>query len=107
MKNLFFALAFMLVGTFAFANNAKEVTTVNYDVVVELVKSLKSTDFRDNLKIENSLGVFGTCQITITFVNEDGEETGSISGTIPNVDTQEQCEAIVDAVKKLIDTMVN
>tara|TARA_B110000285_G_C15048863_1_gene575892 strand:+ start:242 stop:559 length:318 start_codon:yes stop_codon:yes gene_type:complete len=104
MKNLFFALAFMLVGTFAFANNAKEVTTVNYDVVV---KSLKSTDFSDNLKIENSLGVFGTCEITITFVNGDGEETGSISGTIPNVDSQEQCDAIADAVKKLIDTMVN
>lgn len=35
MKNVFFALAFMLIGTFAFANTAKEVTTVNYEEAVE------------------------------------------------------------------------
>ena len=36
MKNLFFALAFMLVGTFAFANTS-EVETVNDNVTVENV----------------------------------------------------------------------
>jgi hypothetical protein len=39
MKNLFFVLAFMLIGTFAFANT-NEVETMNENVTVENVISL-------------------------------------------------------------------
>lgn len=65
MKNLFCALAFMLMGTFAFANNAKEASTVSYDEAVELINT--STNYES---IENNSLV--DCLLKITFVYEDG-----------------------------------
>ena len=68
MKNLFYALAFMLMGTFAFANNAKEVSTVNYEEAVELVNSLDSSTTSYSVVEENAVD----CLLKITFVFEDG-----------------------------------
>ncbi|WP_336127850.1 hypothetical protein [Mesoflavibacter sp. CH_XMU1422-2] len=68
MKNLFCALAFMLMGTFAFANNAKEVSTVNYEEAVELVNSLDSSTTSYSVVEENAVD----CLLKITFVFEDG-----------------------------------
>lgn len=53
MKNVFFALAFMLIGTFAFAGN-------NNDVI-------QTTDFN----IE-TIEIMGICTVTITEYNSDG-----------------------------------
>jgi hypothetical protein len=68
MKNVFFALAFMLVGTFAFANNAKEVTTVNYDEAVKLIKSSSTYELIESESLVD-------CLLTITFIFEDGSST--------------------------------
>lgn len=68
MKNLFCALAFMLMGTFAFANNTKEVSTVNYEEAVELVNSLDSSTTSYSVVEENAVD----CLLKITFVFEDG-----------------------------------
>lgn len=68
MKNVFFALAFMLVGTFAFANNAKEVSTVNYEEAVELVNSLDFSTTSYSVVEENAVD----CLLKITFIYEDG-----------------------------------
>lgn len=68
MKNLFCALAFMLMGTFAFANNAKEVSTVNYEEAIELVNSLDSSTTSYSVVEENAVD----CLLKITFVFEDG-----------------------------------
>ncbi len=66
MKNVFFALAFMLVGMFAFANT-NEVGTVNKNLTVENVISLdlvaenmeKSvSDIRNILMSEDFFGCF-------------------------------------------------
>lgn len=65
MKNVFFSLAFMLIGSFAFANNAKQVSTVNFNEAVELIK--KSANYE--LVESNSLV---DCLLKITFVYEDG-----------------------------------
>ena len=65
MKNVFFSLAFMLIGSFTFANNAKQVSTVNFNEAVELIK--KSANYE--LVESNSLV---DCLLKITFVYEDG-----------------------------------
>lgn len=46
MKNVFFALAFMLVGTFAFANNA-EVETIDENVTIENVINLDDVSLEE------------------------------------------------------------
>jgi len=68
MKNLFFTLAFMLLGTFAFANT--EVTT---DVNVDKIESLISVD---NLEISSVDANVSPCGFTVNF--DDG--TGSTDG---------------------------
>jgi hypothetical protein len=62
MKNVFFALAFMLVGTFAFAN-----TEVISDIDVDKIESLINVD---NLDIQNLEEDFGSCGFTVNF--DDG-----------------------------------
>lgn len=42
MKNVFFALAFMLVGTFAYAKNSKEVEILKTEKKIEATKTTKS-----------------------------------------------------------------
>jgi len=64
MKNVFFALAFMLVGTFAFANT--EVTT---DVDVDKIESLFNVDnLVDNT--DNAEDLF--CGFEISFDTAEG-----------------------------------
>ncbi|PKP14951.1 MAG: hypothetical protein CVU07_12250 [Bacteroidetes bacterium HGW-Bacteroidetes-23] len=65
MKNIFISLAFMLIGSFAFANNAKQISTVNFNEALELIK--KSSNYE--LVLNNSLV---DCLLKITFVYEDG-----------------------------------
>jgi len=62
MKNVFFALAFMLVGTFAFAN--VEVTT---DIDLEKIESLISVSDLDS---QSSEEVFAPCSFNVYF--DDG-----------------------------------
>jgi|TARA_B110000196_G_C20979779_1_gene582817 hypothetical protein len=68
MKNVFFALAFMLVGTFAFANNAKKLNTVNLEEAVELIESSSSYELVEKESLVD-------CLLTITFIFEDGSST--------------------------------
>jgi hypothetical protein len=91
----------MLVGTFAFANNAKEVTTVNFEETVELIKSLKSTDFSDNMKIENNLDIFGTCTITIEGYNQDGELVHYHQFSLP-ADSAYHCSQLAAAFRRVL-----
>jgi hypothetical protein len=48
MKNVFFALVFMLVGTFAFANNA-EVETIDDNVTIENVLIVDEVTLGDEM----------------------------------------------------------
>lgn len=66
MKNVFFSLAFMLIGSFAFANNSNEtVNSINKQEAIELMRN--STSFE--LEKTNSAV---DCLLTITFVYTDG-----------------------------------
>ena len=48
MKNVFFALAFMLIGTSAFANDSKKVEAVKFEKAVELLNSSTYYQIIDN-----------------------------------------------------------
>ncbi len=74
MKNVFFALAFMLVGTFAFANNSVQ-TELNLEETVEISNFLDliSSDVKsfENYSVTSNTDAFG-CLLKFTFVLEDG-----------------------------------
>ncbi len=61
MKNVFFALAFMLIGTFTFANNV-EVETIDDNVTIENIVNLDQTISDSELD----------CGFTVTFVDDYG-----------------------------------
>lgn len=72
MKNLFLSLAFMLVGSFAFANS--EVTP---DIDIDKIESLVNVDNLDFQTLEED---FGSCGFTVNF--DDGTNgSGSWGGS--------------------------
>ena len=70
MKNVFFALAFMLVGTFAFAN-----TEVTPDVNADKIESLLNVD---NVELSAMDAEFSSCGFPVFF--DDGG-TGDWGGS--------------------------
>ena len=54
MKNVFFALAFMLVGTFAFANNSVE-TELNSNEAVEFTNVLELITMKVHLLMKKAV----------------------------------------------------
>jgi len=93
MKKLFFSLAFMLIGTFAFANNS------NQTVLSENLKEYDSYAIESTKFSENSVG---TCYVLVGYYDEDGNRVGGALYIISDIDSQEQCEAAAD---KLIDLL--
>lgn len=97
MKNLFFSLAFMLIGSFAFANNVETSTPESFSKL-----SLKTVviNFEDlkNINLED----FKECHVKVT---------GNVNGKPVNLDiifTSESGDCINDTVrlvKDLIDKM--
>lgn len=71
MKNVFFSLASMLIGSFAFASNgnslSKTVTTKDYNEFLEYKNNI-TTKYIIDLVSEKALD----CLLKITFVFEDG-----------------------------------
>lgn len=71
MKNVFFALAFMLIGTLSFANESENSSTnLNEE---ELITQTEVLNFDESL---------GDCTITVNAYNQDGELVYSNSFTI-------------------------
>lgn len=89
MKNVFFALAFMLVGTFAFAN-----TEVTSEVEMTKNESVVSNDVKEEL-----LGCTSTT-VTTTTTNPDGSST-STSTTTVECDTPQELAIYHAAIKQL------
>lgn len=64
---MFFSLAFMLIGSFAFANNAKQISKINFTEAVELVKTTSNYEL---VRDDSTLG----CLLKFTFILEDGSQ---------------------------------
>ncbi|WP_418501793.1 hypothetical protein [Flagellimonas sp.] len=71
MKNLFFALAFMLVGTFAFANNTEDTTALLNET--EMVTAPVSTEM---VKVQTTVREDLCADVYDVYV--DGEYAGTI-----------------------------
>ena len=86
MKNLFFALAFMLVGTFAFANTVDENENFKFELL-----SLDSLDIVSNINIDYGLCVFS---YSITATNQvTGEVITRNYTQTANVSSETECKA--------------
>ena len=92
MKNLFFTLVFMLIGTFAFANNVKELVSTYYEDSFELVKSFESESSTD-VKVLSYLEVLGTCYIDVR-ITKNGKTLFEGTLVIYDVSSEAQCRAI-------------
>lgn len=77
MKNMIFGFAFMLIGTFAFANEGSQIEekTIKYDTVA------------------------GICYVTIYQVNNQGQIVGQSNYTFENVDSQTECDRLKRLMK--------
>jgi hypothetical protein len=96
MKNVFFSLAFMLIGSFAFANNSTE---------LKLDKSqMKTFENYSNFKSENHQ-VLGTCYVTISAYDEDGNKLASWVLQFDNVDSAEDCDQIGSMVEEALSSL--
>lgn len=89
MKNLFFSLAFMLIGSIGFAN---EIANTNITKESNLMFNFAQARFVDML---------GTCYVTVSFYNSDGELTGTRLHTFYNVSSQEECDRWATSVRLL------
>ena len=78
MKNVFFALAFMLVGTFAFANNS-----VNYEKKLNIENSYEMTNSSKFLTIKNKPESNRTYKVIVNISNNQNESFDcTIEGTV-------------------------
>lgn len=81
MNKIIFVLAFVLMGTFAFANNNVELSSFNSEEIVELVKPINQSEILSS-KIEiKELIRLDICTITVSTVDSDGNIINSISVT--------------------------
>lgn len=92
MKKLLLSLAFVLIGSFAFASTKSTQTTISKSSV-EIVDTY-SFEAKDS-KGQN----FGTCLVTVRFYNADGELTGTRIHTFYNVESESDCKSWATAVR--------
>jgi hypothetical protein len=105
MKNVFFAVAFMLLGTFAFANTANELSSINSDETVKIFNSLELVDNSENSKVLNNFEFFGTCYVTIGFYDSDGNKVAERTLQFNNVDSEAECDGLADAVEEALENL--
>ena len=91
MKKKFFSLAFLLIGTFVFANNGSSNELPN--------NTLKTYSIEESIYGKD---LVGTCIIKIGYYDEDGNRVGGAVLVFTNVDTSEDCDAIGRMVEEVL-----
>lgn len=94
MKNVFFSLAFMLIGSFAFANTTSQID----------LSSIESQKFESILikNVQLNWVVVGTCYITINgYVKNDNLVFSQVL-QINDVESAEQCDQIADQIEAIL-----
>jgi hypothetical protein len=97
MKNLFLSLAFMLIVSFAFANNSTQSNSSNF--------KLESFEDYSNFRTEINKDLIGTCYMTISAYDEDGNKIKSWVLQFNNVDSAEDCDEIADMVAQALSSL--
>lgn len=95
MKNAIFSLAFVLIGSFAFANNTSKID----------LSSIESQKF-ESISIENvqlNVDAVGTCYITINGYDKNDNLVSSTVLQINDVESAEQCDQIADKIAAILN----
>lgn len=92
MKKILLSLAFLLIGSFAFANT-NVVLTAKSESNVEIIKTYS---FGEK---DSKVLYFGTCMVTVRFYNQDGELLETRIHTYYNVETQADCDRYATALR--------
>lgn len=102
MKNLIIVLLFLFTSTSLLAVN-KEIVKTHYEHKTEISNSVlvNQTDILSQSVADLLEDVYGNCKITLTFVNGDGEEVGSVS-IDTNTDTAQECKDLADSIFDLL-----
>ncbi len=100
MKNLFLSVVLLLTVSFVFAtNDVEKVSAFDVEDTINLsedINSLDTTEFSWNLDSLDKL--LGTCTITVTTYNEEGEVIDT--QTISFESTETQCWAIANLIRR-------
>lgn len=99
MKNLFFSLAIMLIGSLALANNPSQ-----FDLS-EFQKTC--LEKHDVVEMQSNQNLFGTCTVPIAAYDEDGNKIKTWLLVFENVDSAKDCDDIVTMVEEVLSSMTN
>lgn len=101
MKNLFLAIAFLLIGTFAFANNLANVETVSADEAIEILTEGTTTSLTLNAELSPFKLALGICSIRIRLFNEDGETVYDRTIRVL-VENEAECDQLVQEFEEIL-----
>lgn len=96
MKKVFFSLALMLIGSFAFANNSSE---------LKLDDSQMKSFENYSLNISENNQVLGTCYVTISAYDEDGNKIKSWVLQFNDVASASDCDQIASNVAAALSSL--
>jgi uncharacterized protein YxeA len=95
MKNVFFSLAFLLIGSFVFANTSSQLKLDNSKIIsIENYSSIKSESHQD----------LGTCYVSISAYDEDGNKLKTWVLQFDDVASAEDCDQIGAMVEKVLSS---
>ena len=96
MKKIIFSLAFVLIGSFAIANNSDESNMFNF--------KLLSHQENSNFKTVINEDILGTCYVTICAYDGDGNKIKSWVLKFDDVNSEEECKQISYVVEKALSS---
>lgn len=96
MKNLFFSLAFLLIGSIAFAINSPESNLSNFKLV--------SYEDNSNFKTVIKEDLVGTCYVSISAYDEDGNKLKTWVLQFDDVASAEDCDQIGAMVEEVLSS---
>ena len=95
MRNLFFSLAFMLIGSFAFANTSSQLKLNDSKMIsFENYSIIKSESHQD----------LGTCYVSISAHDEDGNKLKRWVLQFDDVASAEDCDQIGAMVEEVFSS---
>ncbi len=95
MKNLFLSVVLLLTVSFAFANNdVEKISTLNVEKTISSIENSNSiNDIEFSWNLDSIDKLLGTCTITITRYNQDGEVIDTHTFVV-SANSESHCRAI-------------
>lgn len=105
MKNLFYTVVFMVMGSLGFAKTANSLTNSLDLETTQSVNLLSLVKADNNSNVENTLDFFGTCYVTLGFYDSDGNKIAERTLQIEGVNSADECSRIADSINEQLQNL--